>query len=236
MSRDDVFWTADDNLDRICAIDRRTGECVGQTTQEEILLAFPEAGACEDGDGDPATDCSYTDELEAIAYDSEAAFLYVFNTVNDPGSPIPTDRPAVFRFRIAGCRACLTPDAWQPLPVEYSYRAAVVIDRMVYISNGQNLHAYDFDTNTVTEQPIEPQFPGVVNGLSYDAGTLFGVTQSRRLVEVDWAEGEVSSVYDLDLSGLSDPDGLAVARDSIYVLDGVSGSRILKLVISGDPQ
>ncbi|MGW8282631.1 MAG: hypothetical protein ACWGON_04975, partial [Gemmatimonadota bacterium] len=144
VSLDDVLWTADDNQDRVCGFDRSTGNCLSTVTEEEFIEAFPGAGDCDDGDGDPSTSCSYTGELEVVAYDPGPRLLYVFNTVNDPGAPIPKDLPAVFRFRTGGCRGCVEADGWKSLPLGYTYGSAVAIGGQLYISSGPNLHAYDF--------------------------------------------------------------------------------------------
>ena len=78
VPRDDLLWTADDSWNQILGIDRRSGVLVNSVSEEEILTAFPDAADCDDGDGNPATSCSYTSELEVVAYDDRAGFLYVF--------------------------------------------------------------------------------------------------------------------------------------------------------------
>lgn len=231
VPQDDVLWTADDNLNRICGFDRQTGTCVNKVTREEFLVEFPEAADCDDGDGNPATSCSYTSEFEVVAYDGSARHLYVISTVNDPGSPTVEDRPAIFRFRTGGCRGCLASDDWNALPDGYSYRAAVVIDDELYISNGANLHAYDFDTNTVTEEPALQPMPSIITGLSAVNETLYAVTLSRRLYKVDWNEDEIEDAYDLDPVGVQSSDGVEVVRDSIYVLEGEPRNPIFVLTI-----
>ena len=220
VSQDDVMWTADDNQNRLCGFDRHTGACVNTVTQADLLTAFPDAAECDDGDGNPATSCSYTDELEVVAYDEGARHLYAFSTVNDPGSPTIVDRPAVFRLRTGGCRGCVEYDDWNPLPDGYSYRAAVVIDEQLYVADGRNLHAYDFDTNTVTEQPALRPLPSTITGLSNQHDTLYAVTLSRLLIEVDWDEDEIEDSYDLTPIGVQRSEGVAVVRDTVYVLEG----------------
>ncbi len=231
VSQDDVMWTADDNQNRLCGFDRHTGACVNTVTEADLLTAFPGAAECDDGDGNPATSCSYTDELEVVAYDEGARHLYAFSTVNDPGSPTIIDRPAVFRLRSGGCRGCVEYDDWNPLPDGYSYRAAVVIDEQLYISNGRNLHAYDFDTNTVTEQPAAQPLPSTITGLSSQHGKLYVVTLSRQLITVDWDEDEIEDIYELTPAGVQRSEGVEVVRDTVYVLEGQPRNPVFVVTI-----
>lgn len=220
VSLDDVMWTADDNQDRICGFDRTTGSCLNTVTEEEIVEMFPGAGDCDDGDGDPSTTCSYTAELEVVAYDPGARFLYIFNTVNDPGAPKPIDRPAVFRFRTGGCRGCLSADGWKPLPLGYTYRSAVVFDGHLYISSGPSLYAYDYDANAVSDQPALSPFSSTITGLSSRQETLYAVTHARLLFEVDWDEDDITGAYDIAEAGMQTLAGVSVVRDSVYILEG----------------
>jgi hypothetical protein len=235
VPQDDVMWTADDNLNRVCGFDRRTGVCLRTVTAEELLEELPGAADCDDGDGNPATSCSYTDEFEVVAYDKSARHLYLFNTVNDQGSPTIVDRPAVFRFRTGGCRGCLEIDDWNPLPDGYSYRAAVVIDEQLYVANGATLHAYDFDTNTVTEQPALQPLPSIISGLSSQSGMLYAVTTSSYLFEVVWDQDEIKNNYDLAPVGVISATGVEIVRDTVYVLEGEPREPIFVITIDDSP-
>ena len=230
----DLLWTTDDNDNKLCALDRHTGECVSVVIREDLLTAFPDAADCNDGDGNPTTSCSYTSELEAIAYQAERGFLYAINTVNDPSSPTIIDRPAVFRLRPGACRGCVEYDAWKPLPDGYTYRAAVGIDGQMYISNGANLHAYDFDSNTVTEEPAIPSIPGTITGLSSRGQTLYALTGSQKLVTVDWDDSAITSIHDLSPVGIQTAAGLSVVWDTVYVLEGEPKNPIFVLTIDSD--
>lgn len=230
-SRDDLLWTTDDNLNRVCGLDRRTGACVSRVTQDEIHQSFPGSSDCDDGDGDPATGCSFTEEFETLAWDRDARRLYVFNTVNDPDDPNGRDRPAVFRFRSGSCRGCLEADGWNALPDDFTYRAAVVIGGEVYISNGRELHAYDFASNVVSEQPLPLRFSSIVTGLSFDSDKLSAVTLARTLQIADWERGLIEASYDLSPIGALDPSGLSIVRDTFHVLEGRPGLPIFRLTI-----
>jgi hypothetical protein len=234
VSRDDLLWTADDNWNQVLGVDRRSGVLVNTVSEEELLTAFPDAADCDDGDGNPATSCSYTNELEVVAYDDQAGFLYVFNTVNDPGSVPIVDRPAVFRLRSGSCRGCLDFDAWNKLPDGYTYRAAVAIEGELFVSNGPDLHRYDFDPNTVTEEPALQPTASTIKGLSFRDGTLSVLTVPKRLVILDWDDREIESNYDLSPVGVLIAVGIEVVRDTIYVLEGEPNNPIFVVTIDPD--
>ena len=231
VSDDDLVWTADDNTSQVCGFDRRSGLCANPVTQEEFLTAFPAAADCDDGDGNPATSCSFSNELEVVAYDGVGEFIYVFNTVNDPGSAVVVDRPAVYRMRPGDCRGCVNFDAWKELPVEYSYRAAVAIDGLLYISNGPDLHRYDFDQNSVTAEPVLQSSGSAITGLSFWGGELYLLNRSRQLSTMDWEEGEFEDSYDLSPTGVQSANGVEVVRDTVYVLEGEPQNPIYVLTI-----
>jgi hypothetical protein len=234
VPRDDVFWTTDDNKNKLCALDRRSGACLNVVSREDLLTAFPDAADCDDGDGDPTTSCSYTSEFETTAFEKEEGLLYVINTVNDPTSPTIVDRPAVFRMRPGACRGCVEYDSWKPLPDGYTYLAAVGIDGQMYISNGANLHAYDFDSNTVTAEPAFQGMPGIITGLSSQGQTLYALTSSRTLVAVNWDDDVIESTHDLSPVGIQTADGLSVVRDSVYVLEGEPLNPIYVVTVDPD--
>lgn len=234
VSDDDLLWTADDNTNQVCGYDRRSGLCPNPLTQEQLLTAFPAAADCDDGDGNPATSCSFSDELEVVAFDGVGGFIYVFNTVNDSGSPVVVDRPAVFRMRPGDCRGCVKFDAWKELPVEYSYRAAVAIDGRLYISNGPDLHSYDFDSNTVVDEPVFRPTGGIITGLSGWDGSLFVLIGSRHLFTFDWDERVAEGDFDLSPVGVRSASGVAVVRDTIYVLEGEPKNPIYPFTVSSD--
>lgn len=234
VSNDDLLWTADDNTNQVCGFDRRSGLCANPVTREDLLTAFPGAADCDDGDGNPETLCSFVNELEVVAYDGVGEFIYVFNTVNDSGSPTVVDRPAVFRMRPGNCRGCVTFDAWQKLPVGYTYRAAVAREGRLYVSNGPDLHRYDFDSNTVDEEPALRPTGGIITGLSYWDGYLYVLIGSRYLTTVDWNTGVIESDFDLDPVGVQGASGVEVVRDTIYVLEGEPTNPIFVLTVEPD--
>jgi hypothetical protein len=223
VPEDDNFWVADDNNNAIYEVDRRTGTYRSQITIETVLEDLPDAGQCDDGDGDPNTICSYVNEIELLAYDPDGRSLYLVNTVNTPG----IDRPAIFRLTKEACAGCFAPESWQPLPTGFSYRSIIVVEGQIYLALGGSMYAYDYGTNRVitTDEDGDPLPPvyGTTSSmvaLSFDGTFLWILTHSRVLYEVDWATLTERRSYELDGFGFSLPRGMEVVNDTIYVLEG----------------
>jgi hypothetical protein len=222
VHQDDSFWIADDNRETIHEVDRRTGVYGRQVTIDTILVALPEAGQCDDGDGDPNTACSYVDNFELLAYDPVGLSLYVINTVD-----VPTDGAAIFRLKKEACAGCFTPESWQPLPVGPSYRSIVVADGQMYLAVRDRIYPYDYDTNQVATVDVNgdslpPAYatPSQVAGLSFDGTFMWILTRSRILYQVEWGTRTEVQSHDLDAFGFSLPRGVETVRDTIYVLEG----------------
>ncbi len=231
VPEDDSFWIADDNQESIFEIDRRTGVHGSDITLETILQTLPDAGQCEDGDGDPDTVCSYVDNFELLAYDAAGRSLYVVNTVDRLA-----DRPAIFRLTREACAGCFTPESWQPLPVGPAYRGIVVAEGQMYMALGDRMYAYDYDTNQVATvdangDSLPPAYttPSQMAGLSFDGTFMWVVTRARILRKVEWATRTEDRSYELDTFGLSLPRGLEVVYDTIYVVEGDAPNQIYML-------
>lgn len=223
VPNDDSFWIADDNHNSIYEVDRQIGAYESQITAEMILEALPDAGQCDDGDGDPNTACSYVNEFELVAYDPDGGSMYVVNTVNIPLS----DRPAIFRLNKGACAGCFTPQTWQPLPFGPLYRSIIAVAGQLYLALGGNLYAYDYDTNqlaTVDAQgdSLPPAYSTTSSmvALSFDGTFMWIMTRNRELLQVEWATRTERRSYELDAFGFSLPRGMEVLRDTIYILEG----------------
>jgi hypothetical protein len=231
VPEDDSFWIADDNRETIHEVDRQTGSYGLQITMDTILAALPDAGQCDDGDGDPNTACSYVDNFELLAYDPAGLSLYVINTVDTP-----SDGAAIFRLTKGGCAGCFTPENWQPLPVGPSYRSIVVADGQMYLALSDRIYAYDYDTNQVASvdangDSLPPAYatPSQVAGLSFDGTFMWILTRSRILYQVEWDTRTEVQSHELDAFGFSLPRGLEIVRDTIYVLEGDAPNPIYVL-------
>lgn len=223
VPEDDSFWIADDNKNAIFEVDRRTGGYRSQITLEAILDVLPDAGQCDDGDGDPNTVCSYVNEIELLAYDPDGRSLYVVNTVNTPA----VDRPAIFRLAKEACDGCFAPESWQPLPTGLTYRSIIVVEGQIYLALDGGMYAYDYDTNRVATvdndgDPLPPVYATTSSmvALGYDGTFLWILTHSRVLFQVEWATLTERRSYELDGFGFSLPRGMEVVNDTIYVLEG----------------
>lgn len=224
----DLFWLADDNFRQVYALDRGTGAFVASVGRQDFLDAFPAAAACDDGDGDPSTSCSYVDELEVVAFDDDARDLYVFNTVSDPGADPPVDRGAVFRLGLGACRGCLAFEAWRPIPGVFTARAAVAIDGELYVSDGPSVYPFDFETGAMGPEALVTA-PNGITGLAYRDGSLYVLTRARAVLRFDAETHELEGAWDLSSTGLVSPAGIEAVRDTVYVVEGEPKNPIFAL-------
>ena len=222
VPEDDAFWIGDDNRDGIYQVDRGTGATLSAIGRSDFLTALPDAGVCDDGDGNPNTTCSYINEFEQVAYDPIGGLLYVMNTINTSA-----DRPAIFRLRKGTCTGCFTIEAWQPLPLGPSYGTLGTADGDLLISIGNGIYVYDYETNQVPNEdedgsPLPPLYstPSVIVGLGYDGSSMWILTQQRLVYEVRWATKTQLAQYDLGPFSLATPRGIETISDTIYVLEG----------------
>lgn len=218
VSQDDALWTADDDLPGVHAIARATGTFLHTIRSDEFLAAFPDAALCDDGDGNPATSCSYVDEFEVLTFDPLSGALYVINTVNDQNLNPPIDKPAIFRLLRQSCASCFGFDAWQELPGGFSYNSAVAIDGQIYIANNRELYPYEFASNTVDDQVAPLLLPETIRGLTYD-GTNLWVLHESRLRKLEWPSGTEVAVHELGAFSVFDLLGLEKVDDVIYMLE-----------------
>lgn len=232
---DDDFWIGDDNRPSVFRVARGNGAYGGQLDSAAFLAAFPDAGACDDGDGDPSTSCSYLAELEGLAYDPDARRLYVVNTVNDPAASPPVDKPAIYRLRKDSCRGCLAFESWQPLPVGPKYGAMVAARDSIYVAVGRNLYAYDYAANRVhatdadgDSLPPAYRAPTAIRDLAFDGPSLW-VLGSGAVYEIEWASGAQLGAHDLGPFAIHLPKGIEVVHDTVYVVDGRYPNRIYVL-------
>ena len=222
VPEDNSFLIADDNRELIYEVDPKTGQHGSEIMLGAILEALPDAGQCDDGDGDPNTVCSYVDNFELLEYDPAERYLYVVNTVD-----APTDRPAVFRLAKGSCAGCFIPESWQPLPIGPSYRSVIVAAGQMYMALTASIYPYDYATNQLANvdaigDPLPPTYAtsSSVAGLSFDGTYMWILTRSRVLYQVEWATRTEYRMFDLDAFGFSLPRGAEVVRDTIYVVEG----------------
>jgi len=222
IPEDDAFWMADDEHVSIYQVDRHSGQTLSVIGRSDFVAALPDAGMCDDGDGDPNTTCSYVNEFEQVSYDPVARLLYVVNTVNTSD-----DWPAIFRLAKAACAGCFTVLDWQPLPPGPTYGALAVVDGSIVIGHKNGVFGYDFATNRVgtvdaNGDSLPPLYAAATDviGLSYDGNSMWLLTQQRQLHRVHWATKTLLALYDLSPFSIATPKGLQVVRDTLYVVEG----------------
>ncbi len=224
VPQDDAFWTTDDNLGAVHIIARSTGMFLDTIRNEEFLAAFPDVALCDDGDGNPATSCSYINEFEVATFDAATDSLYVINTVNDPMQVPPIDKPAIFRLIRQNCASCFVFDAWRALPAGFAYNGALVISGQLWVADGNLLYAYDFPSNTIdTGMALDLQ--RTIRGLAFDGSSLWAQYVDE-LREFAWPSVAELAQHDLNVFAVDDLSGLEIVGTTIYVLEGHGGNPI----------
>lgn len=223
VPEDDTFWRADDNRNSIFEVDRRTGVSGSEVTLETILETLPDAGACDDGDGDLNTTCSYVEQFEQLSYDPIGRSMYVLNVVDAS----PPDKPAIFRLTREACAGCFTPESWRPLPEGVTYSAVIAAPGQIYMAVKGRIYEYDYEMNQLAtvdangdSLPPAYAFNSPVEAMSFDGTHMWILTHNNVLHQVEWATRTEHLSYTLDPFGLSLPRGMEVVRDTIYVLEG----------------
>ena len=224
---DDNLWVGDDNSMTVFEIDRRTGHFRSRVTATDIVEAFPEAGRCDDGDQDPRTQCSYTGELEVLAFDPASGTLFVFNTVNNPHLDPPVDKAAVFRLQKKHGRGRFLLADWRELSGGRKFGPAVVIEGKLYLANRQDVVEYDIGRNRLADtddqghpHPLVTTTEGNIVGMAFDGSSLWLLTARKKLVHVDWAAKAVTGSYDVAPFGISTAKGLGFGAGEFFVVDG----------------
>jgi hypothetical protein len=231
---DDNLWLGDDNSNAVFELDRQTGQFRSRITARQIIEALPEAGKCNDGDRDPRTQCSYTDELETVAYDPASHTLFFLNTINDLNLDPPVDKPAVFRLRKKGGHGRFRLVDWHELPGRRKYGPAVVIEGKLYLAIGGEVVAYDADWNALVDVddhgnpiPVLSAAEGeYIVGMAFDGTSLWLLTDDKRLRQVDWKSRTLVKVYDVAPFGISKAKGLGFGAGEFFVVDGDYPNRI----------
>ena len=242
VPEDDNLWIGDDHSAAVFELDRRTGHYRSRLTAGHIVEAFPEAGRCDDGDLDSRTQCSYTEELEGVAYDPVSRTLFVFNTVNMPHLDPPVDKPAVFRLRKKQGRGRFQLVDWRELPDGRKYGPAVAIDGKLYLAIGRDVVEYDIERNQLVDiddqgklRPlVTTTAEGHIVGMAFDGSSLWLLTGRKKLVRVDWSAKAVMESYDVLPFGISRAKGLGFGAGEFFVVDG-NAPNLIHVLRLGTP-
>lgn len=238
IPEDDVFWLADDDSPSIFAVERATGAYRTRLGADDFVAAFPGAGACDDGDNDPATSCSYVNEFEHLAYDPLEGGLYVMNTVNSPQVTPMKDHPAIFKLRRGGCSLCWTFESWQALPLDAEFEGLASIEGELFVAIGREVYRYDFEENRAFTtdadgNPLPPAYRAEarVDRLHYDGVHLWAILGGGQLKKVEWQTGTEVASYDLVGLGIATPKGVEVVANALYVLAGDPPNPIWRFAV-----
>lgn len=220
----DLLWIGDDSANQLYIVDAETGRFRARLRERDFLAAFPEARACDNGS--QTVDCSYTAELESVAYDPSTLSLFVLNTVNSLKVQPAVDKPAIFKLAKLDKNSNLLFVDWRPLPEGYKYGVVVVVDGRLYVAIGNRLFEFDFDANRFAQldaegRPMAAYAAGnPVVGLASFGAYVWVLTQDMRLAKVDWSRKEQLEVHDLRPLGFSKVKGLAFGRGELFVVEG----------------
>ncbi len=227
VPEDDNLWIGDDHSQAVFELDRRTGHYRSRVTAGQIVEAFPQVGRCDDGDLDPRTQCSYTGEIEGVAYDPVSRTLFVFNTVNMPQRDPPVDKPALFRLRKKHGRGRFLLVDWRELPAGWKFGPAVAIEGKLYLAIGREVVEYDVERNRFVDiddqgnlLPLVTSTEGQIVGMAFDSRSLWLLTGREKLVRVDWEAKAVMESYDVAVFGISKAKGLGFGAGELFVVDG----------------
>jgi hypothetical protein len=229
VPEENALWLADDNAHQIYVIDRASGALRARLRERDFLKALPEAAGCDDGDGNPDTACSYTAELEGLAYDQPSLTLYVMNTVNDIHRQPPLDKSALFVLRRPSATGNFQFAEWREMPEgqRWKYTALLAIDGELFVSVFERVYAWDLEANRfrdtdTTGQPV-PVFTsphGTIVGLAWDRAWVWMLSADKVLSKIDWNARKELESWDLSAFGISKAKGLAVGPEEFFVVDG----------------
>jgi hypothetical protein len=229
VAEDDALWVADDNARQIYIIARGNGALRARLRERDFVKAFGAPIECDDGDGNPDTKCTYTSELEGMAYEPSTLTLYVMNTVNDIKRQPPVDKAALFVLRKDALTSNFRFVDWREMPrgQEYKYTALVSIEGRLFVSVFQHVYGWDLEANDFAETDAEgkpvPAFVsphGPIVGLAWDRAHLWMLSSDRILSKIDWNERKEIGTWDLQHFGIGRAKGLAVAPEEFFVVDG----------------
>lgn len=209
---DDSLWLADDNRDAVFEIDPGTGE-LKRMIDTAAFEKAPRFGGGAEAGPDRVVD------FEAIAYDEQDDVLYVFSGICCNS----TSRPAV--FRLVRRNGVLRLNSYQPLGPDDDFSAAGwnAADRSLYVAVRSDLHAYDFETNTVGAAFRISGVTGILGlGFSADGSQAFMATNHENLDVVDWASQTLipGESFDLTAYGMIDARAVDEIDGRLFVLDG----------------
>jgi len=215
------LWIADDDSHQVFEMDYTT---------KEIKSVFNDRDLGEFTNGDIQDHCGNhlgACDIEEIAYNDITDTLYIL-TGKSPGTP------AIYKLVRDNIDASFQLDDYRKLDSQTEYPSAIFIDGNFIVSIGKKLYNYNFETNTIGDNPIFEITDDVGNfaGLAYYNGTLWITTIKKfRLIKVNWATKEIEKIYKMRDNGVYDPRGVEVINNKLHVLEGYDSNVPKKHVL-----
>ena len=187
---DNSLWLADDNKNRIYAVDPTTG-ALKRTIPRSAVNKAPKIG------GGHAAVTERTNDFEAIAYNRRKDVLYVFSAACCTSST----RATAFRLRRRSGRFRVA--SYQPLPAGADYTGAAwsATDGKLYVGKGKEMRSFNYATGTASAPFGVDGIRGILGmDFSPTGADLFVTVNSERLIRIDWATRTVVSGWTFELT------------------------------------
>ncbi len=225
IPQNDSLWITDDDSHQVFELDFTTHQVKNSFNDSDLGL-FTD-GAIQDHCENNQGPC----DIEEVAYDENNDTLYIF-LGHSPGTPI------VYKLTRNSVDEPFVLDDFRVLDQNIEYPSAIFIDNQFIVSVGKKLYLYDFETNTIGSNPIFEINDNVGDfvGLAYSNGTLWITTINNysRLIKVNWGTKTVEHIYKMKNNGVSDPRGVEIINNKLYILDGydnIKKGHVLKHAI-----
>ncbi len=229
MPENNSFWVTDDNAHKIYEMDFTTKE-VKNIYTSSMLEDF--SGICRDAQHQVIPNCQGLSDLEGIAYRQSDDTLFFF--VGHASST-----PAIFRLTRNSLEESFHLGDNDANTVDFrvlgdlEYPASQYVEEEMIVAIGNQLFAYDFETNTLSSPVYTADISKYANiyGLAYDSnnGVLWAVTSKNYLLKIDWSNKELLTEYQMadkdsieTYNGVYDTRGLEIINNELYILEGMN--------------
>ncbi len=211
IPQNNSLWITDDDSHQVFEMD---------FTTHEVKTIFNDTDLGTFTDGEVEDHCSNHHgpcDIEELAYNSESDTLYIL-LGNTNGTPI------IYKLTRNSINEPFVLNDYRILDSSIEYPSAIFIDGQFIVSVGKKLYLYDFETNTIGDNPIFEINDDVGDfvGLAYSNGTLWITTLNKysRLIKVNWQTKTVENIYKMKNNGVTDPRGVEIIDNKLYILDG----------------
>ncbi len=211
ISSNNSLWITDDDSHQVFEMDYSTQEI--KSVFNDIDLGEFTNGDIQDHCGSKKGAC----DIEEVAYDNYNDILYIL-TGKSPGTP------AIYKLTRDSIDKPFQLNDYRKLDSNTEYPSAIFINGDFIVSIGKKLYKYDFETNTIEDNPIFSIDDDVGDfvGLAYHNGTLWITTikNKSRLIKVNWSNKSVEAIYKMSHNGVFDPRGIEIINNKLHILEG----------------